>query len=57
MKPRLNIIKSRFHSISHDALQNNNLMVSIQFLQGIYTKSLVRHGIQKITQTETKLHY
>jgi len=26
---------------------NNNLMVSFQFLQGINTKSLARHGIRK----------
>jgi len=32
-------------------------MVSIQFLQGINTKSLTRHESRNTTQTETKLHY
>jgi len=31
---------------------NNNLIVSFQFLQGINTKSLARHGIWKIIETE-----
>jgi len=30
---------------------------SFQFLQGINTKSLSRHGIRNTTQTETKLHF
>jgi len=34
---------------------NNNHMVSFQFLQGINTKSLAKHGIQKITQNKNKI--